>query len=841
MQGGGGTNVGGHDLGNSTYLYNNQSNLFNSNAHLHPIQLHQNAFHNTTSRDLIGASMLYRSQVDNEDQQSYYNTVLSNNHQAFNNSTVRLNSVLENSMGQDTTTNNGTALNQSRFQQQNSFMMQESMNLPQKDKNKTTDKKQLKREEFEKYREQIVKRNNHLFVKDYSKNDYSLFFFDEQHKVQKVSVLIQQREFLVELLNSNQSKIDKIKRRIQSVQKPQTLVTIGNKEYISQSEQQLNSLEKLLIEIKYAVFDEAFSKKQKPMIRIGQPSSSVPEVINQIITQSDLDNQLRYNILNESQQNNTKLMKYIQRISKSKHIKRNSQMPEPQFDKSFLKRTQIMVEPDAQQNQFINSAGNDNQQQYLMTANFEIDVDESYLRPNLQQKSGINTERNRTPKNLQTQKTEVIKRSSQNIPTSSDLYFTTHDENLEEQMKKEKLYIKRRKQTDEKIMITFYEAFVMYYEKQTTSQDKKSFSIEVFIKDQMTKNKIIIGKKQNFMNYQFMNGQIFEKEIILSNNMNESYVKQQKQDSTSNQACRVYIKIQYLQDEVQKLEDCIYDLDLRQEQLNIQIESIDNILMRQKQRQGRKLSNQRDYQVQPHQYGLNQSEILIPSPPKNSKKGVFDFSTVSKAVIDKNIQNTSETPSSKMPTTCTNSKQQNQVHNIFKNFNGLRTTTNLEENQSESNHAESYQMIHEGQSDFQSSQKAKYYYDKQPMFMMSSRDINQGHRFNTNTKASLLKPQNLKISIDDEDADQQNDNNSQQNMLFKDEDSQYLQDQSILQTLNFDNLDKNCDSLRLIKPNRLQFEIDKNINYHQTENIQDNDDFPESKLFENSRGVTLTE
>lgn len=42
------------------------------------------------------------------------------------------------------------------------------------------DKKQRKREEFERAREELMKRNNHLFVKDYGKKDYSMFFFDEK-------------------------------------------------------------------------------------------------------------------------------------------------------------------------------------------------------------------------------------------------------------------------------------------------------------------------------------------------------------------------------------------------------------------------------------------------------------------------------------------------------------------------------------------------------------------------------------------------------------------------------------------------------------------------------------
>ena len=73
----------------------------------------------------------------------------------------------------------------------------------------------------------------------------------------------------------------------------------------------------------------------------------------------------------------------------------------------------------------------------------------------------------------------------------------------------------------------WYKSFILYYEKSKGKEDEsnKSFSIELNLKSKDKNNhNYIIGKKQNFMIYQFKNGQIYEKEITLGNNPSDDYL-----------------------------------------------------------------------------------------------------------------------------------------------------------------------------------------------------------------------------------------------------------------------------------------------------------------------------
>ena len=125
-------------------------------------------------------------------------------------------------------------------------------------------------------------------------------------------------------------------------------------------------------------------------------------------------------------------------------------------------------------------------------------------------------------------------------------------------------------------MIYWYEAFVLCYEssKQWESKDK-SFSIEV----------APLGKKNTFMICQFRNGQILKKEVVFKrdtlNNpedLMETSLFSHKSTDLDNYQAKVSLKIQLIEDEKGRIEECLRQIAVYQEDIEGEIINIDELI-----------------------------------------------------------------------------------------------------------------------------------------------------------------------------------------------------------------------------------------------------------------------
>ncbi|CDW76146.1 UNKNOWN [Stylonychia lemnae] len=669
----------------------------------------------TNAKDVTAAaSLLLGSDAPPQTEfQAHFDTVISGYYPHFNQSTIKMpQSILE---GSDQAYKVST-------------IMLDSANLSQIKRARLSKKGQeecTERNNFDMI-EEIKKRNNKYFIKDYGKNDYSQFFFNESGRPPKITLLHQQREFIEDLALSNQEKIAKIQTRLNYLTNPQQSLIIGNQEKNIDFGVDLSQYEKLVIEVKYASFEQPLGRKQKPIVIIGQPIICIPEQIQNIQNGAKIYN----NILPIDQSYYSEIQggrktTYAQQMAKPRHMKRNSQAPENTQTKEILKsqkpgnqqqdNNKSIVKKSAILKNFLQSL---NPIEYL-NENNNKDVTLQYDQNSQINKlllSSTNKKHNKlNDSQLCKQDSKVSILEESKFKQSKDEYlFETKATFLEEQKKKSLFEGKKRKKAEsEKMIVPLSEAFILYYDKNLSSRDNKAFSIQLQINTNDKNGILNVGKKQNFLLYQFSNGQIYEKEIILGSS-NDSYLisSQESIGKSSSNQCKLSIRVQYIKDEQEKLVEALDQLCLRQNQLGQHLQKVDELMQEAIDRQAKRIHRNQQH-MQPHQKSqyLNYIDSAqnkpYQSPMNQLEKQGFEYSTAAKPML-KLQQMNYDTPQSKLQTTTTHKRTRRGTRNMSPSTY-QKSLLAFEEQSSKV--GSSYHVIGEEESsEYHNSQRAKYYH-----------------------------------------------------------------------------------------------------------------------------------
>ncbi|CDW74448.1 UNKNOWN [Stylonychia lemnae] len=406
---------------------------------------------------------------------------------------------------------------------------------------------------------QLMKRNKQLFLKDYSRDDMQILNTDEILAKPKLSVLQQQKQYLLNQLVRVQEKRMNLEKRHEDITSEQLpYIMVGSNFMKVKQEIEVTKYQKLIIEIQNIVIDQSLNNKDKARVIIQQSLDSIPEEIHLVL--QDESNSKLLESMNTERKGNKKGDKCKKKKAATRENTVNNRTSRGSTKELFKGIAKKVNSKGLVRNLFQTFTENHH---YNEDNNNAVDYNQFY--------------KNRLDTNSKDQSQE----EKFELTNLGCKYYSTQSIKFEnqEQIRKTK-YLFTKNKLDKSEEFSVFEAFVLYFDRAEANVLKRKFSIELGMFGRNSECQMI-GKRHTFMINQFKVGKIFEKEINFQseenyNDLDDKVQKRQKQEKAI--SGKVMIKFQLFENEQTQILEQIDNLRFKEDNIQEQLYKIDDIM-----------------------------------------------------------------------------------------------------------------------------------------------------------------------------------------------------------------------------------------------------------------------